>query len=190
MKKYVILSILTMAMTTAFAQMDWGVKLGGGSASLGDGANGFDVSFGVTSRAELLDRFGIQFDALYSIKNAFKTEKDEMTDKNITTSYDFRYIELPFQVYFPFSEHLHLLVGLNFAAVSSAKYKVSRQDAEDDKEWSDIEGADAGIGFVGGLKYETATGWDVNLRYLSASGNPVAGQANTIQISVAKFINW
>ena len=157
---------------------------------MGGGSNtGFDGSFGAFAKVELRDRFGIQFDALYSIKATTKdfTEFDQNTGEEFTNtvSYNFRYVELPIQVYFPFSKHLHLLVGLNFASVGSAQFK-----GENDDEWTDIEGADAGMGIIGGLKYETATGWDFNLRYMSATGTELAGQANTLQFSIGKFINW
>ena len=194
MKRIIIASILTIAMNTAFAQMEWGVKIGGGSANLGGGANtGFDVSFGAFAKAELKDRFGVQFDALYSIKS---TTKDGKIDDGLggeiktVTSYDFRYVEIPIQVFIPFSEHLHLLLGVNFASVSSARYIVSRSGADDDKDWTDIKGADAGMGMVMGLKYETATGWDFNFRYMTADGSALAGEANTLQLSLGKFINW
>ena len=76
MKRLLLVSILALAVSTAFAQMEWGVKVGGGSANLGGGSNtGFDVSFGAFAKAELKDRFGIQFDALYSIKMTSKDIK-------------------------------------------------------------------------------------------------------------------
>lgn len=186
MKRIIIASILTIAINTAFAQMEWGVKLGGGTANLGGGTNtGFDVSFGAFAKAELKDRFGIQFDALYSIKTTSKDTKDSLTGKSYTWSYDFRYVEIPVQVYFPFSKHLHLLLGLNFASVSSAKYI-----GQDEKDWKDIKGAEAKMGIIGGLKYESATGWDLNFRYMTADGVDLAGGASTLQLSIGKFINW
>ena len=191
MKRIIIASILTIAMNTAFAQMEWGVKLGGGTANMGGGSNtGFDVSFGAFAKAELKDRFGIQFDALYSIKSTTKDGKDSLGGGKTITSYDYRYVEIPIQVFIPFSEHLHLLLGLNFASLSSARYIVSRQDADDDEEWTDIKGAEASMGMVMGLKYETATGWDFNFRYMTADGAALAGEASTLQLSIGKFINW
>ena len=142
MKRLIIASILTIAMNTAFAQFDWGVKVGGGTANIGGGTNtGYDASFGAFARVELLDRFGIQFDALYSIKGASRELSDSASGKKSFVTYDFRYVEIPLQVYVPFTKHLHLLVGLNLASVSSAKYI-----HEDDDKWTDIKGAEAKMG--------------------------------------------
>jgi len=190
MKKIIIASILSLAINTAFAQFDWGVKIGGGSANLGGGSNtGFDLSFGAFAKVELKDRFGIQFDALYSIKGASQDVDvlDSLTfeTKKSSRTYKFTYVEIPIQVYFPFSEHLHLLVGLNFASVSSGQY----QD-EGSSKWVDIPGIEASMGIVGGLKYETATGWDFNFRYMTADGVDLSGKASTLQFTIGKFINW
>lgn len=190
MKKILSATILTLIFQSAVAQMEWGVKIGAGSTNMGGGSNtGFDVGFGAFAKAELKDRFGLQFDAMYSIKQVSKDTKisDSLagTTKTNTTLYNFRYVEIPVQVYFPFSPHLSLLVGLNFVSVSSGRFK-----GEDDNDWTDIEGAEASMGIVGGLKYETATGWDFNFRYITADGAALAGQASSLQLTIGKFINW
>ena len=186
MKRIILASILTIAMSTAFGQMEWGVKLGGGTANLGGGTNtGYDFSFGAFAKAELKDRFGLQFDALYSIKSAVLETKDSSGGKTYFTTYDFRYVEIPVQVYIPFSPHLHLLLGLNFATASSGRFI-----GQDDKDWTNISGVDASMGIVGGLKFETATGWDFNFRYMTADGVDLQGYATTLQFSIGKFINW
>ena len=190
MKKIIIASILTLAMNSAFAQFDWGLKLGAGSANMGGGSNtGFEVGFGAFAKVELKDRFGIQFDAMYSVVGTTKDIKytDDVTgdETTSTTTYNFRYVEIPIQVYFPFSRNLHLLLGVNMVSVSSAQMK-----GENDNDWTEIEGAEASMGMVGGLKYETATGWDFNFRYMTADGAELAGKNSTLQLTVGKFINW
>ena len=153
MKKIYLLIVGISIFSSAFSQFTYGPKLGVNTSKFDNDKimPGFQV--GGFLNGEFEDRIGIQADFLWTLKGNRHTEDitsiTSSTITTVTTTY-YRFVEVPFCLYFPVSKHIRGFVGpqISIARKAHQKYDNGSKVTE-----SDITGITTKTSFCAGFDF-------------------------------------
>src|SRR4051812_19692608 len=189
----IILGIITLFLITGVnAQFKYGPRVGLGMTTLGGGNAGLGLQAGLTINAPIRDRFGFTADILFGRKGGNEkytvpiSHVDTVNGKAQTTvtNYDRKkiyhvtYIDIPVYFYFPFSEHISMLAGINMGIASGGTFKIKGDNlTEAEDKVVDITDLAGGIGITAGLDFASQSPLKIGIRFMTTGGEPFAGKS-------------
>lgn len=159
MKKNILFLLVIFVSITLNAQVKYGPLIGLGYCDNSYG-KGLDITVGLFTDFELLDRIGIRPEILYSTKSG--TDESEIFGVTTETKSRVNYIEIPLMVYFQITPHLNMLVGPQFNSPIGGKTKVTPSGGNTIE--NDIDGH-GGTGFVAGLEHAAYSRLKIGVRF-------------------------
>ena len=183
---FVILALVSFAHNVN-AQFKYGPRLGAGYSDLGVGDGGIGFYGGGFLNAEVWDNMGFQGEFLYNLRT------DSKTITGVTFNYNAKFLDLPVYFYFPISNHIRGLVGLNFSKFLSGNCTYSSAGQSFDDKLS----IGSGSGYAAGLDFHFDSPFKLGIRYNSTTGNsdasgiyPATAGSQTISITASYLLDW
>lgn len=160
MKRYILFLLIILGISlTMNAQVKYGPLLGLGYCDNSYG-KGLDITLGLFTDFELLDRIGLRPEILYSAKSG--TDEADVLGTTTKTKSRVNYIEIPVMVYFQITPHLNMLIGPQFNSPLGGTLEVTPSGGTATE--SDIDGH-GGTGFVAGLEHSAYSRMKIGLRF-------------------------
>ena len=179
-KLFTILTVVALATTTSFSQVQWGANLGFNFANVSgedaqeDNKMRLGIRLGVTSDISLSDVMTLNTGLLYSVKG---TENGE-----VSTSVN--YLEIPLHVSYAVSDVVSLQVGPYLGFVVGSSITIDGE-SYDDYETSDlVAGMDFGLTFGTSFNVSEAisidAGYQMGLTTLDPDGDLKFSNSNIL----------
>ena len=177
MKKIYLLIVGISIFTSAFSQFTYGPKLGANTAKFANDKIMPGFQLGGFLNGEFEDRIGIQVDFLWTLKGNHHVEDiarlDSLglpTSSKITTSTKtyYRFVDIPFCLYFPVSKHIRGFVGPQISVARKAHQKYDNGSTVTE---SNITGITTKTSFCAGFDFVFNSPVIIGVRFVSNKFN-------------------